>query len=110
MDTKTNKITFSKNISIVGLGKLGVCTAACFSYKGFNILGIDINKKIVEAINRSRATVPEPRLQELISKSGSRLRATNNIKEAIKKSDITFFIVPTPSKKTEYFPINILGI
>lgn len=103
MDRKTNYINSPRNISVVGLGKLGICSAACFSYKGFNVWGVDINKKIVDAINQSRATVSEPRLQELISKSGSRLRATNKIKDAIKKANITFFIVPTPSKKDGAF-------
>ncbi|NQT06490.1 MAG: hypothetical protein HQ575_03015 [Candidatus Omnitrophica bacterium] len=34
-----------QNISVVGLGKLGLCMAACFANKGFKVSGIDINKK-----------------------------------------------------------------
>ena len=31
-------------LSVIGLGKLGVCTAACFALKGFNVIGVDNNQ------------------------------------------------------------------
>ena len=91
------------NLSVVGLGKLGVCTAACFVYKGYKVLGLDINKKTINLVNQSKAPVIEPRLQELLDKSRSNFRATTDSKKIIKNSDITFFIVPTPSKKDHSF-------
>lgn len=90
-------------ISIIGLGKLGVCSAACFAAKGFNVLGMDINKKAVDLINKGKAPVIEPRLQELITLSGKRLKATRSYKDVILNSDITFLIIPTPSRSDGHF-------
>ena len=85
-------------LSVVGLGKLGACTAACFASKGFETLGIDINKDVVNAINAGKAPVAEPGLQELIVASRDRLRATGDFEEAIRSSDVTFLVTPTPSE------------
>ena len=90
-------------LSVVGLGKLGACSAACFASKGFEVVGVDINKDFVDAFNNGKAPVYEPRLQELITASKGRLRATQNYEEAIKESDITFLIVPTPSRQDGHF-------
>ncbi len=90
-------------LSVVGLGKLGVCTAACFASKGFDVLGVDINKELVDSINKGIAPVKEPGLQELINKSEGRLKATLDYKEAIENTDITFIIVPTPSLSNGHF-------
>ncbi len=84
-------------ISLVGLGKLGLCMAACFAAKGFETIGIDINENVVNSINAGVAPIVEPGLQELISKAGKSLRATNNHEEAINETDITFIMVSTPS-------------
>src|SRR3990170_7815967 len=91
------------NISVIGLGKLGACTASCFASKGFNVVGVDINKNYVDLINQGRAPVLEPKLQELITFSGSKLKATQDYNEAILNSDITFLITPTPSKPNGHF-------
>ncbi len=96
------KINF-RNISVIGLGKLGSCFAACFAYRGFNVLGLDINKDIVEAINNKKSPFLEPRLQEIIIKANNKLKATTNPKEVFYFSDIYFIIVPTPSKKDGSF-------
>jgi UDPglucose 6-dehydrogenase len=90
-------------LSVVGLGKLGACSAACFAFKGFEVIGVDINKDFVDAINQGKAPLYEPRLQELITAAKGRLRATQDFEEAIRESDITFLIVPTPSKQDGNF-------
>lgn len=84
-------------ISVVGLGKLGQCLAACFAARGFDTIGVDIDEQVVDSINRGMGTVVEPGLQELIGAAGRRLRATGNHEEAINETDITFLILPTPS-------------
>ncbi|MGH7901663.1 MAG: nucleotide sugar dehydrogenase, partial [Thermodesulfobacteriota bacterium] len=90
-------------LSVIGLGKLGVCSAACFAFKGFEVIGVDINKDFVDAINNGMAPVYEPKLQELITLVTGKLRATRDYKEAIGKSDMTFIIVPTPSRQDGHF-------
>ncbi|GIW66811.1 MAG: UDP-glucose 6-dehydrogenase [Candidatus Parcubacteria bacterium] len=92
-----------KNITVIGLGKLGSCFATCFAYKGFNVLGCDINENIVNKINAHQAPFLEPNLQELIDKSKNKLRATTSPDEVFNFADIYFFIVPTPSNKDGSF-------
>ena len=84
-------------LSVVGLGKLGSPMAAVFAAKGFDVIGVDVNATFVEALNDGRAPVEEPQLQDLITASRARLRATGCFDEAIAGSDISFIIVPTPS-------------
>ncbi|HVB96646.1 MAG TPA: nucleotide sugar dehydrogenase [Chloroflexota bacterium] len=85
------------SVSVVGLGKLGQNLAACFAYRGFQTLGVDLADEVVNAINRGRRTVDEPGLQELIDSSGHRLRATTSHADAIEQTDVTFVLVPSPS-------------
>ncbi|NDE89732.1 MAG: UDP-glucose/GDP-mannose dehydrogenase family protein [Alphaproteobacteria bacterium] len=91
------------SLSVIGLGKLGSPFAAVMAAKGFNVIGIDKNKKFVTAINNGIAPVPEPQLQEYIRKGKSRLSATMAMDEAVLNSDISFIIVPTPSGKDGTF-------
>jgi len=90
-------------LSVVGLGKLGACTAAYFASKGFEVIGVDVNKDSVDAINNGKAPVCEPRLQDLVRASKRRLKATQDYRRAIEQSDITFLIVPTPSTAEGHF-------
>ncbi len=87
-----------EKISVIGLGKLGACSAACFAAKGFSVLGVDINRDVVELINQGKAPVYEPLLQETISASAGRFQATQDFNRAITETDITLIIVPTPSR------------
>lgn len=90
-------------ISVVGLGKLGSPLAAVFASKGFAVVGNDVNRSFVDAINAGRAPVDEPQLQELIDSSHGRLTATMDTTAAVTASDITFIIVPTPSDREGHF-------
>lgn len=71
--------------------------AAVFASKGFPVVGTDLNSTLVDALNAGKAPVDEPGLQDLITASRERLRATPDCAEAVAASDVTFVIVPTPS-------------
>ena len=95
-------------ISVVGLGKLGACTAACFAYRGYEVLGVDVNKNTVNLINEGKTPIVEPRLQELITASDGRLKATQDFDAAIKDTQVTFLLTPTPSEPEGHFSIKYL--
>lgn len=95
-----------RNISIIGLGKLGASMAAGFASRGFNVIGVDVNQKTVDAVNQGNAPVQETDLQETISKYKDRISATNSHKEAILHSDISFVIIPTPSDANGAFSLQ----
>jgi len=84
------------HISVVGLGKLGACLAACIAHRGFKVIGIDTDEKKVDKINCGQAPAREPNLQHYISKSKINLKASTDYSNTA-KTDITFFVLPTPS-------------
>lgn len=86
-----------EKISVVGLGKLGLCFAACAAARGFKTVGVDIDANVVNSVNKGFSPIIEPGLQKLISKVGDRLTATKSHEEAIEKTDVTFIMVATPS-------------
>jgi UDPglucose 6-dehydrogenase len=82
--------------SVCGLGKLGACIAATLAQRGFDVLGIDIDPEKVHKINAGQPPVEEPLLAETITGGRTRLRATQDYREAV-ATDVTFFIPPSPS-------------
>ncbi len=84
-------------LSVIGLGKLGLTTAACFASRNFEVVGVDVVESNVKAINRGECPIAEPGLAELLARCRGRLRATTDAGEAVGGSDVTFIIVPTPS-------------
>src|SRR5262245_16935268 len=86
-----------RRLSVVGLGKLGAVMAAVMADKGFSVVGVDLNPTAVNAINQGLAPVQEPLLDEYVARNRSRLTATTDIEAAVRDTDVTFIIVPTPS-------------
>src|SRR6476660_8301837 len=90
-------------INVVGLGKLGAPLAAVLASRGFSVIGLDVNKTLVDAMNAGKMPIIEPQLNELIAANKERLNATMDANEAVQKSDASFVIVPTPSDQTGFF-------
>ena len=93
-------------IAVIGLGKLGSPMAACFASKGHKVVGVDMNTDFVAKINAGQAPVFEPGLQELLQQAGDNLTATCDTKSAVRQSDFTFLIVPTPSQDDGFFSLD----
>jgi UDPglucose 6-dehydrogenase len=85
-----------KTISVFGIGKLGFPIIACFAAKGYRVIGYDINKETIKAVNERKPGIYEPGLAELLQKPGE-LSATDDYLHAVQNSDVTFIVVPTPS-------------
>jgi UDPglucose 6-dehydrogenase len=90
-------------VSVIGLGKLGAPLAAVLAHRGFTVIGLDVNKVFVDALNAGKMPIIEPQLNELIAANKQRLSATLDANEAIEKSDASFVIVPTPSDSSGFF-------
>jgi len=90
-------------ISVIGIGKLGLCMAACFAAKGYRVIGVDTNPIMIQAVNQGRSPIYEPGLAELMKGLPERLSATDDYKYALENSEITFIVVPTPSEKDGSF-------
>lgn len=85
-----------KNISIVGIGKLGLCFALTLEKAGFNVLGLDINQNYVNSINEKTLKSQEPNVESYLAESKNFI-ATTNLVDTINFSDTIFVIVATPS-------------
>jgi GDP-mannose 6-dehydrogenase len=89
----------SKSISVFGLGYVGTVTAACLAHKGSSVVGVDLSPSKVEALQAGRSPVVEPRVSELVAacSKACRLHATSDAASAVRKTDISFLCVGTPS-------------
>lgn len=88
----------TSNIVVIGLGYVGLPTALAFSKQGFNVIGLDIDKKKVKKIKKGISPINNSTisadLKEEIRKGT--FKVTNNFESAISNSDIIILIVPTP--------------
>lgn len=95
-------------VSVIGLGKLGACMAATMASKGMDVIGVDVNARNVDQINQGLAPVVEPGLDEMIAANRARLRATSDFGVAVRDSQASFIIVPTPSDESGSFSLRYL--
>ncbi len=92
----------NKKICVIGLGYIGLPTAALLAKKGFSVVGVDTNDKIVSTINKGKIHIVEPKLVEIVKSSVStgKLKASNKIHP----SDVYIICVPTPFHKDGTIP------
>lgn len=85
-----------ETISVIGLGYIGLPTAAVFASKVKKVVGVDINARAVETINRGAIHIVEPDLDQVVHAAVTRgdLRATTQPEAA----DAFLIAVPTPFK------------
>jgi len=87
-------------ISVVGLGYVGLIQAAGAAKIGHEVIGVDIDEQKVREINDKIPPIYEEGLPELLQEVvPNNLKATENMKEAVLNTDVTFICVGTPSKK-----------
>ena len=81
-------------ISVVGLGYIGLPTAAMFASKGKNVIGVDVNQNAVDTINSGKIHIVEPELDVMVRKAveGGFLKAVTSPEPA----DAFLIAVPTP--------------
>ena len=89
------------NITMVGTGYVGLVSGTCFSEFGFNVCCVDKDAEKISNLNKDIVPIYEPGLENLIkkNKSAGRLTFSNDIDGNIKKSDIVFIAVGTPSRR-----------
>ena len=81
-------------VSVIGLGYIGLPTAAVLASKGVKVVGVDINQHAVDTINKGKIHIIEPELDVLVHEA-----VQNNYLTAViepEKSDVFMVAVPTP--------------
>jgi len=91
-----------KTLCMVGLGYIGLPTAAVFAKYGVKVKGVDINQLTVNTINEGKIHIEEPGLEELVKEvvEAGMLKAYTEPQEA----DAFIIAVPTPFKGENHEP------
>lgn len=90
------------NVSVVGLGKLGLPMAAVYATKGHHVIGLDNDFKKVAELKAGQCPIFETNLETVLQGCNSNINYTMNYDD-IAQTDISFVIVPTPSGKDGKF-------
>jgi UDP-N-acetyl-D-mannosaminuronic acid dehydrogenase len=92
----------TKIISVIGLGYIGLPTAALLASKDYRVFGIDNNEHVVDKINKGKTHIAEPELDIFVRSAvvNGRLQAFSKPQPA----DIYIICVPTPFYKSDSIP------
>jgi UDPglucose 6-dehydrogenase len=88
-----------KNISVIGVGYVGLVTAACFSDLGNCVNALDIDEEKIKRLHRGEMPIYEPGLGELVKRNvdAGRLTFTTKYEDALEDAEFVFICVGTPS-------------
>jgi len=87
-------------VSIFGLGYVGTVSAGCLAKDGHEVVGADPVRTKVDLINSGQSPIIETTIGEIITSAvrSGLLRATEDVGEAIRETDLSFVCVGTPSQ------------
>ena len=89
-------------LCMIGTGYVGLVSGACFSDLGNDVICVDKNENKINKLKDREIPFYEPGLEELVFKNykNKRLNFSTDLKNSVKKSDIIFICVGTPTKKS----------
>src|SRR5260221_11989130 len=87
-----------KNVTVIGVGYVGLVTGTCFADLGNQAIAIEISKKRIENLRKGVLPIYEPGLKEVVERNikANRLTFTTNYEEALKEAEFVFICVGTP--------------
>jgi UDPglucose 6-dehydrogenase len=83
-------------IGVIGVGWVGLCTAACFAELGHPVYARDILPEKVESLTRGEVPMHEPGLPELVRRNAERLHFTTDMRAVLDNAELLFCCVDTP--------------
>ncbi|MFZ5845420.1 MAG: nucleotide sugar dehydrogenase [Patescibacteria group bacterium] len=95
------------HVSVIGLGKLGLPLAVCLATK-YHVIAVDKDSEKIRQLKRKQTYLFEPRLDSLFQKHFKNLHFTNSVAQAISSSELTFIVVPTPSRRNGSFSLEFI--
>jgi len=97
-------------VSVFGLGYVGSVSAAALASDGHQVVGVDVNSDKVQSVNAGRSPIIEPGLEDLLARAvaGKRLRATTDVADAIRTTDVSLVCVGTPSRRNGSLDLTFL--
>jgi UDPglucose 6-dehydrogenase len=88
-----------KNICVVGVGYVGIITAACFADLGNKVMALDIDETKIAGLKEGKMPIYEPGLKDLVDRNvlANRIQYTTSYEEALMDAEYVFIAVGTPS-------------
>jgi UDPglucose 6-dehydrogenase len=83
-------------IGVIGVGWVGLVTAACFAELGHEVWARDIVPEKIETLSRGEVPIHEPGLPELVRKNAERLNFTTDMQAVLDHARLLFVCVDTP--------------
>jgi UDPglucose 6-dehydrogenase len=87
-------------IGVIGVGWVGLVTAACFADLGHRVVARDILPEKVAALSRGETTIHEPELDDLLERNAERLTFTTDMDELLAAARLLFVCVDTPPTRS----------
>src|SRR5512140_2687677 len=89
-------------VCVVGLGYIGLPTAALLAGKGYQVVGVDLNDHVVDTINKGRIHIVEPDLAAFVRSAVAAGKL--NAYDKPQLANIYMICVPTPFRKGPGIP------
>ena len=88
-----------KNIRVIGVGYVGIITAASFADLGNRVVALDIDQEKIAGLKKGNMPIYEPGLKELVDRNveANRIRFTTSYEDGLKDAEFAFIAVGTPS-------------
>jgi UDPglucose 6-dehydrogenase len=83
-------------VGVIGIGWVGLVTAACFAELGNEVVALDIDEAKIAALRRGEVPIHEPGLTELVERNQGRLRYVTAMDDVLERSELLFCCVDTP--------------
>jgi len=90
----------STHIAVIGLGYVGVVSAACLAEEGCTVIGVDVSSTKVDLIAQGKSPIIEAGLADMLAchAANGTLTATLDVEAAVHHSDMSLVCVGTPSR------------
>ncbi len=83
-------------VGVIGVGWVGLVTAACFAELGHPVIARDILQEKVDSLGRGEVTIHEPELADLVRRNAERLTFTTDMAALLDGARLLFVCVDTP--------------
>ena len=86
-----------KKICVLGLGYIGLPTAAILADSGYDVVGVDINEEVIDNLNIGKVIIEEPYIDEIVKDVVSKKKLIGKYEAC--KADVFIICVPTPIRE-----------